>query len=81
MLWISDCHNEIFVMHIYSEASPPSEESNYLCIKQTKSIGPTGGEITLEGGVRLSVPANALVEPTEITFGVSCDPQHRPQVC
>lgn len=43
-------------------------------------IGPSGGEVVLAGGVKLTVPPNALSDKVELMLGVTFDSKHRPQV-
>jgi len=47
---------------------------------KTVVIGSSGGDITLEGGVKLSVPPNALSEKIEVSLGVTFSLEHSPQV-
>lgn len=53
----------------------------HLISKISDVIGYSGGEITLEGGIKLYIPPNALPDPAEVTLGVSFDPNHHPKVC
>lgn len=57
---------------------PP--EVSMLSCRRTDLIGSSGGELVLDTGVKLSIPAGALQESTEITIGITYDLRHRPMV-